>query len=287
MPGPSRVSLCWQPFGLPKRGHSAEEYEDAFAADPRTGRFAVADGASESSFAALWAQLLVNGFVYADRPPSPLTPTPRPRSGDEGRVILPPLSPRGERGARGEGMDWLAALRQHWAAKVDAQPLPWYAEAKRQQGAFATLLGLVVRRCRGQHVGRWRAWAVGDSCLFQVRGDHLIRAFPVLRSRDFDGYPDLLGSRPSANDRLIAERQRYDRGRWQPDDRFFLMTDALAVWFLREYEAGRRPWRPITDVLNPPSPAAGFASWVAQLRQREELRNDDVTLISLSFVIRH
>jgi len=41
----------WRALGLPKRGHSAEEYEDAFAGDPKVGRFAVADGASESSFA--------------------------------------------------------------------------------------------------------------------------------------------------------------------------------------------------------------------------------------------
>ena len=51
---PSR--LQWQSLSLPKRGHSPEEYEDALAGDPRSGRFAVADGASESSFAGLWAR---------------------------------------------------------------------------------------------------------------------------------------------------------------------------------------------------------------------------------------
>lgn len=58
MPGKPRLSIRWQGFGVPKRGHSAEEYEDAYAAALQVGRFAVADGASESSFASLWASCL-------------------------------------------------------------------------------------------------------------------------------------------------------------------------------------------------------------------------------------
>ena len=56
-------AACCQTLSLPKRGHSADEFEDAFAFDPAAGRYAVADGASESSFAGLWARLLVEGFI--------------------------------------------------------------------------------------------------------------------------------------------------------------------------------------------------------------------------------
>ena len=45
------------------RGNRPEEYEDASDADPATGRFAVADGATEKRFARLWARLLVEEFV--------------------------------------------------------------------------------------------------------------------------------------------------------------------------------------------------------------------------------
>src|SRR5579884_1055791 len=100
--------LCWQPFRVPRRGYSADEYEDACAGDDRTGRFAIADGATESSFAAAWARLLVEEFVR----------TPGPWSG------------------------WLPSLRRCWAADLDDRPLPWYAEAKAEEGAFATLLGV-------------------------------------------------------------------------------------------------------------------------------------------------
>ena len=43
--------LRWRALSLPKQGHATDEYEDAWAADPAAGRFAVADGASESVFA--------------------------------------------------------------------------------------------------------------------------------------------------------------------------------------------------------------------------------------------
>src|SRR5262249_58048077 len=108
---PSGLHPAWHAFHLPKRGNAAEEYEDALAADPATGRFAVADGASESSFAASWARLLVEGFV-------------------------------GTVGKPWQNLDWLDPLRQRWADEVDGLSLPWYAEAKREEGAFATLLGL-------------------------------------------------------------------------------------------------------------------------------------------------
>jgi hypothetical protein len=57
------TAIRWRAFALHKDGNRPDEYEDAYAGNPRVGRFAVADGASESSFAALWAKLLVDGFV--------------------------------------------------------------------------------------------------------------------------------------------------------------------------------------------------------------------------------
>jgi Protein phosphatase 2C len=229
--------ISCQALFLPKRGNADDEYEDAFAIEPAAGRFAVADGASESSFAGLWARLLVEGFV-------------RPASG------------------------WLEAARQTWAARVDGQALPWYAEAKRDDGAFATLLGLVVAD------GRWHALAVGDTCLFQVREDCLIAAFPQRRSEDFGNRPRLIGSRPPANP--AGEAHAEERGEWQAGDRFLLMTDALAHWFLRRHEAGERPWQELTGFTEGAEAKTAFAEWVAERRRRDGLRNDDVTLVLIA-----
>ena len=50
-------------FRLAKDGSTRAEYEDAIAWSRRRRRFAVADGASASAFARLWAQLLVRAYV--------------------------------------------------------------------------------------------------------------------------------------------------------------------------------------------------------------------------------
>jgi Protein phosphatase 2C len=231
--------LRWHAFHLPKRGHSEEEYEDAFAASGPRSRFAVADGASESSFAGLWARLLAEGFVASRSP--------------------------------WEETGWLEPLRRRWADEVGTRPLPWYAEAKREEGAFATLLGLALRT----H-GHWRAVAVGDSCLVQLRGGRLVTSFPLGRSDDFGNQPPLLGSRAPAPRAAL----RRAHGRWQPGDRFLLMTDALAQWFLRQHEQDRQPWDRLQPLLTTAAPAADFAALVDELREGEEMRNDDVTLLT-------
>src|SRR5262245_2641238 len=129
---PAEFPLNWHVLSVPKHGHTAEEYEDAWAADPTRRRFSVADGASESSFAALWARLLVEGFVAARRP----------------RDLA----------------SWLDGPRRLWAEQVMPLDLPWYAEMKREQGAYATLVGLAVWRLTADGSAEWRAVAVGDSC---------------------------------------------------------------------------------------------------------------------------
>ncbi len=229
--------MNWSSFHVQKRGNRLEEYEDACAANPEAGRFAVADGASESSFAARWARLLVEGFV-----------TPE------------------------QGRKWFAPLRKRWADEVDGLTLPWYAEEKRTEGAFATFLGLVVKRS-----GKWRATAIGDACLFQIRESSLVTGFPVAFAKEFSNSPNLLCSRPGKQSPL----SRRQLGEWRRGDRFFLMTDALADWFLRQCEAGRQPWQAIAEATNGASLNEDFANWINDQREKEYLRNDDVTLLSV------
>jgi hypothetical protein len=239
----SKQLMSYRSFCLPKRGNSAEEYEDACAGDPRSGRFAVADGASESSFAGLWAKLLVGGFVHKQaRPPGQSS--------------------------------WLAPLQQRWAQEVDSLELSWFAETKREQGAFATFLGVVLKPADDSRSGAWSALAIGDSCLFQVRDDALLKAFPLTRSTDFGNQPRLLGSRP-ANP---GHDQLQERGRWHAGDRLLLMTDALAQWFLHRIEQGQKPWRALEHMLAENQDATPDV-WIEKLRDQDGLRNDDVTLI--------
>jgi Protein phosphatase 2C len=239
---PADPPLCWRVLHLPKHGHTAEEYEDAWAADPAAGRFAIADGASESAFANLWARLLTDGFLAARRP--------RDLAG------------------------WLGDARRHWLAEVMGLELPWYAEMKRAEGSFATLLGLNVRPVGPNRPARWRAVAVGDSCLVRVRNDGQVKGFPLAGSSEFDNQPRLIGSRGE-----MPHGVRYACGSLSPGDHLFLMTDALAQWFLRACEGGGRPWEEIAPLCSAESSDGAFAVWAEELRGSGALRDDDVTLL--------
>lgn len=235
-------------FWLPKRGNRPDECEDAWSANSMRGRFAVADGAAESAFARSWAQCLVDRF----------------------------------KDASGTGESWvdaLPAIQSQWAAAFHGQQLPWYAEAKLQQGAFATFLGLIVG-AEGSTARWWEAIAVGDSCLFQTRGAKLMAAFPLTAAEQFSNSPHLLGSRTPVTE-IRTRRLRTTRGVGQANDRFWLMTDALAQWWLAEHQAARRPWESLEPLLLPADAEEDFAAWIEDLRDRQQIRNDDVTLLAI------
>jgi hypothetical protein len=152
--------------------------------------------------------------------------------------------------------------------------LPWYAEIKWQQGAFATFVGVVMQP------PRWQALAVGDSCLFHTRDGQLRSAFPVASSHDFANSPWLVGSRGFTPD-MMAVRELRSEGEFGDGDRLWLMTDALAHWFLQSAEAGDKPWECLEPFLALPDAAVHFHSWIAEMRDTRRVRNDDVTLLAI------
>ena len=260
-----------QVYWVPKLGNSAEEYEDAAAFSLEQGRFAIADGATESSFSDLWARSLVR--QYTTSPP-----------------LIPPNS--------APLHDWLVPLQTEWHGSINWERLPWFAEEKARNGAFAAFLGLyflgadkappppfsfwgwVFRRRPRVGGVRWHALAVGDSCLFQVRGDKLLSAFPISESGAFNDRPLLISSNPSRN-HPVWKAVQFAEGECQPGDMFILGTDALSKWFLQEREAGNRPWETLVTVQT----QASFATFVDALRQQHTIRNDDTTLLQFTWPI--
>jgi len=224
-------------FWLPRQGHSPDEWEDAFACNVPAGRFAIADGATESIYAGEWARMLCASFV-------------------DDSTNVTELGP------------WLGAAQRRWQAHVRGEPTPWHVAEKLEAGAFATFLGLRVE-VDGTSDGRWRAVATGDSCLFQIRGNALCQAFPMVRAAAFGTRPELIGSRQRARVAVAA-----DNGTLWAGDRLLLMTDALAHWFLAEHESGRQPWHEFEQLTE-----ADFAAWVDRHRKDRQLKNDDVTLV--------
>lgn len=236
-------------FCCPKLGNSAEEYEDAWAQrDTRTPaggrggiRVAVADGATESSFAKLWAVLLAESYVRSE-------------------LTGPEFFAR------------LGAARRLWQRRLAGRPLPWFAKDKAEQGAFAALLGVEIDARKN----RWTALAVGDCCLMQIdnvgKEMRVVESFPLQQAAQFTMSPYLIGSRSGES---LKDRIYTSQGSLRDGDMLLVATDAMAAWLLKRHEAGRPLWRWLYRKLGTPE---SFAALVAYGR-KNGLRNDDFTLV--------
>lgn len=246
-------------FALPKRGNSEEEYEDACSFSVVSFRAAIADGATESSFAGPWARSLVEGFVAGEQEKSPAQ-------------------------EQFELRQWLAPIQKVWMDSIPWQSLPWYAEEKARLGAFAAFLGLQITKIShadSKNAGvafpescAWSAVACGDSCLFHVRCEELLCAFPIRNSSEFGNSPTLLSSVSSANERALAEVVR-EHGECRNGDLILLATDALSCWILSKCEAGTPPWETIRGL----SGQEEFRTFIDEQRMVQDMKNDDVTLL--------
>lgn len=245
-------------FWIPKRGSSEDEYQDAFAPREKLDeyrcepvqRFAVSDGASEAIYSGRWARMLAQAWC-------------------ESRLELGGASP-----------DDLAILGEAWLRSVEDSQLPWWAEEKIRSGSFATLVGLELRD--GPSGAAWSCTAVGDSCWLLVRGNEALSVGPLQASADFSNSPYLLASNPAMMADLagaVATRS----GTLEEEDKFFLMTDAIAHWVI-EKKQGQTPFNEWFPFFDAEDGTAAFKDWVDALRERGEMRNDDVTLMLVRVV---
>jgi len=240
---PERFRVFWDG----KLGSPAEEFEDAFwPSVPETAsgvgrRFAVADGATESSYSRHWAMLLVEAY---------------------GRGAVRP----------GKLVRALPSLQATWQSSHEGTSRPWFAAEKVAMGAFAALLGVSIT---GEGVDRkLSGLAVGDCCLVVVGGGGNCSPWPIGKSGDFGLNPALLSSAadPGSQLPLIQGLRR----KLAPDDILFLMSDAIAAWSLREAEEGRNPWTHLRDFAVGDDDR--FREWARGVREAGQMRDDDVTL---------
>ena len=248
------MNLISQGFWLPKAGSSEEDYEDAIAIGSMA--VAIADGATESSFARAWARALTEGFA---------------------------CEPLSEKPDLTELMERVGPLQEQWHAGIAWDRLPWFAEDKARNGAFAALLTLRfetpiadAESAESPEERRWHALAIGDTCLFQIRDDALHLAFPLSESAAFDSTPLLLSSNPARNLQVWDQAQVLN-GVFKPGDILLMMTDALAKWFLSEVEAGGKPWQTLSALPD----QNAFADLTLTLRAEHRIKNDDTSLICI------
>lgn len=254
-----------QSFGVAKLGNSLDEYEDATCTSSEGRRFAVADGATQTSFADRWSQILALEFI---------------------------MNPPAEAPTLRRWPDWLQPLQEAWSAGIPWERLPWFASEKARAGACTTLLAVEFSAPgddpRGNHPSLWRrmlgfsgkpvlhwtAEAVGDTCLFQIRHDRLVCSFPLQQPSEFTHAPVLITTNPGHNLR-VCENLRMISGDCRPGDLFLLMTDALAKWFLQRVVAGEKPWKTLCAL----SDEAAFRQFVVNEREAARIENDDTTMM--------
>ena len=256
---PTRPISYMRVFTLPKDGKTVAENEDACACATRPGAdvYVVADGASDSVFSGLWAQMLAHHLAHH---------VPARNDAATWRT-------------------WIEAVQQEWERTVRADPVPWYVESKIREGAFATCVVLIVQRPHnGSGSARWGAMAVGDSCLFHVQaGDdrppeasQAARGFPISDPATFGLNPLALSSNSVSNE-AVWPAVAVAGGVWRPGDSFVLATDALAHWITQEIVPSG-DWDRLLSLLHSSDDQA-FETLMRAEWGHGTLRNDDITLL--------
>lgn len=231
-----------------KLGNEPADCEDALCFNRENGCFAVADGATEAFDSGYWARILTRAWVRW------------------------PCTTAGE----------LVALAALLAGRIDRRwqrkALPWYAEEKARHGAFAAFIGLQLS-FRGDAV-EWHAISAGDCCLIQLRNDDLVNAFPLSSPDDFGFRPVLLPSRDVGV--ATGATLRFDSGFARRGDRFLLLSDSVAQWFLRSYGAGVRDCNYFEGLL-----AKGLVEeldiFFDGMRASAAMKNDDIAVLRIAW----
>jgi hypothetical protein len=237
---------------LPKDLSRSEEFQDAWCVDEKRGVAAIADGVSSSLFSASWARILTRAVV--DEPPY---------------IDDPPSLP-----------EWFNEHRAAWSEPIDEGSLSWHQKPKFKLGAHATLLWVEMYVADPKATGvpdatQVYAYAIGDTCLFHVRDDKVIRAFPLTESRAFSNDPQVIGSIDRQQDQLLKFEKL--ESYCQPGDLLVLCTDAVAAWGLAQMENGSPPkWRSYWNRSE-----EQWREEVVALREKQEMRADDATLLLL------
>jgi serine/threonine protein phosphatase PrpC len=237
-------------FTLAKDPEHPEQNQDACCLDSTRGVAAIADGVASGIFSRQWAGILTEAVVSA--PPDPQD---------------------NESFAR-----WVTDRREDWNGQIDTSGLAWHQKPKLREGAFSTLLWIVLSPgdpSDPQESWQLRVFAVGDSCLVHVRDGQVLGTFPIERAEQLDVNPVVLGSVDLGRDDYVKFASLEESCR--ANDLLVLCTDAIAAWALAIIEAGGTP--PWDDQWT--MSRAEWQQEVTRLREEGRMRYDDATQMLL------
>lgn len=226
---------------------SAEQYIDCadnYAVNKSSHRFSVSDGVSKSFFPKVWSEILVTQFVE--------------------KTDL-------------KENELIKVCQKEWQKKIDEiVSLPdtkWFTKSQynRKDPALATFVGLQFF----EKEKKWTASALGDSFLFFVPKEfkdyqkELVKLSSKSEPIVFDNFPDYLTSIGDSHKGRAKEKSGNLR-----NGTFYLMTDALAEWFIKEGEnaIGKiTVWKSQAD----------FERFITQAIEENQLTNDDCAILCI------
>ena len=244
-----------QHLHAPKLKETEKDYQDCFEfrvrpTDRPTVVAAVADGATDSAFAARWAQKLTRLFVEH-----------------------PPVN---DEGALSDICDWLKPAQDAWHESIPWDRVPWHGIDKARRGAFATFLGTTIELADDGKL-QLQSIAIGDCQMIVIDAENRVTMkFPITDASEFNNSPDLVCSNPSGNQGLDKRVKRATTSICTTD-RVILTTDAMAERLLRE-ESSPAMCRQIAQMDDD-----AFALWLQSERAHGRIKNDDTTIAIIEF----
>jgi hypothetical protein len=229
---------------------SEEQYIDCadnYAVNKSSHRFSVSDGVSKSFFPKVWSEILVTHFVE--------------------RTDL-------------KESELIKVCQDEWQKRIDEiVSLPetkWFTKSQysRKDPALATFVGLQFF----EKEKKWSATALGDSFLFFVPDffidyqKELVKLSSKVDPISFDNFPDYLTS--IGNDHKGRPKEK---GGKLKNGTFYLMTDALAEWFINEGESAIAKiavWKSQSD----------FERFIIQSIDENQLTNDDCAILCIEIL---
>ncbi len=205
-----------KPYVTSKTGESFEQCQDALGFNHSSNRFAVADGATREFFSKKIAQELVNRFCL-----------------DDDLVNNNIFTTKNYE-------DWLRPMQDKWLKFIEEivnnkeKKVSLYVNnrfKKRAAGA-STFVGLELSP--DTHI--FKAMVIGDSCLFHIRNNEILKSYLLEDPKQFSSTPDLFFSRTSNNMipiRKFSEPKIIDEP-YIKGDYFILASDAISKYFLEK-----------------------------------------------------
>jgi hypothetical protein len=129
---------------------------------------------------------------------------------------------------------------------------------------------------------RWRALALGDTCLFLVKAantptPYLQPLMPITNSTQFNRTPPLVSSKIDEEVGHLLTQIKYGQESYEHGDILLLATDALARWLCYQAEQGLFEWQTLLTIAT----SDDFAHFILQWRgsKANQIEKDDTSLV--------